>query len=155
MKHDILVKTHVVNVVGNDATMIPASVTRRAIYIVRHPFDVAVSLPSTMALAWTKRFKRWVIPLAIGSDNQVRQPLHTWSKHDSWCEEPRSVSLMHDTVCRIVRHILCEFGTVYGFKLDFRRLQRALDMTTFSNQKVEENGLKERLMVVTARWVSV
>ena len=123
-KHDILVKTHVVNGVWNDAAMIPASVTRRAIYIVRHPFDVAVSFAKHYGLSLDETVQAMGNPnFAIGSDNQVRQPLHTWSKHvDSWCEEPGKLSKSDAAIRGFAGSsgiILCEFGTVYGFKARF------------------------------------
>ena len=135
-KHDILVKTHVVNGVWNDAAMIPASVTRRAIYIVRHPFDVAVSFAKHYGRSLDETVQAMGNPnFAIGSDNQVRQPLHTWSKHVGLVR--MRLILRYDVLSNLVRFM--------GLKLDFQQLQRALDMTAFSNLKKfeKENGFKE------------
>ena len=149
-KHDILVKTHVVNGVWNDAAMIPASVTRRAIYIVRHPFDVAVSFAKHYGLSLDETVQAMGNPnFAIGSDNQVRQPLHTWSKHvDSWCEEPGSypsLILRYEDLQGRPALSFANLVRFMGLKLDFQQLQRALDMTAFSNLKKfeKENGFKE------------
>lgn len=149
-KHDILVKTHVVNGIWNDAAMIPTSVTRRAIYVVRHPFDVAVSFSKHYGLSLDDTVQAMANPnFAIGSDKQVRQPLHTWSKHvDSWCEEPvgyPSLILRYEDLHKRPVLSFTNLLRFMGLKLDFLQLQRALEMTAFSNLKKfeKENGFKE------------
>ena len=49
---DVIIKTHVLNANWHNAA-IPLSVTRRALYIIRHPFDVCVSFARHMGLSLT------------------------------------------------------------------------------------------------------
>ena len=147
---DIMVKTHVVNGVWNDVPTSPLSLTRRAIYIVRHPFDVAVSFSKHMGFSVDDAIAAMGNPdFGIGSDTQVKQPMHTWSGHvQSWME-----CVGYDHICiryeDMHKRPLLTFSNVLGLmgmKPDAARIQRAIDQVTFSKLKrfEDEHGFKEK-----------
>ena len=91
------IKIHDANVVlAGGAPLVPADVTDRAIYLVRDPRDVAISLAHHLQVTPAAAIEimsdeHYAFCSAVrGLDGQLRQRLLTWSQHfESWTDHHR------------------------------------------------------------------
>ena len=141
-QHDIIVKTHVVHATWNDSALIPPPVSRKAIYVVRHPFDVACSMSRHMGISLDDAVANMNNPqFCIGSGNQLLQPVHTWSRHvDSWMNNTamdRLVIRYEDMLAR--PHLT--FASLLGFlalPTTGDKIDHAVAQTQFGNLQTFE-----------------
>ncbi|MFM6947698.1 MAG: sulfotransferase domain-containing protein [Aquirufa sp.] len=142
-----------------DLSIVPEKQTFKAVYFVRHPYDVVPSLANhfvkdmdksidfinntTSALADVKYKKRLEVA------NQFYQHLDTWNNHvKSWLERPQFPVLF----IRYEDMKLHPFETfkkaIQFMEIDFsdEQIQNALEMTKFENlrKQEEEKGFREK-----------
>lgn len=149
-KKDVLVKTHVANGAWNNVPMVPPKLTRAAIYLVRHPFDVAVSFAKHMSFSVDDAIAAMANPsFQLGSDSQVAQPMSTWSNHvSSWLNGNDFPHVcvryedMHQNPFLSFSNILA----MMGLKTDYKRMSKALDQVAFSKMQAVEakDGFAEK-----------
>ena len=146
---DVIIKTHVLNANWHNAAMIPPSVTRRALYIIRHPFDVCVSFARHMGLSFDDAVKSMANPsFAIGSDLQIKQPLHTWSTHaSSWLGASgfERMTIRYEDMSLRPYQTFANIINFMGMGVENDKIDRALASTDFDRlQAVEkEKGFLE------------
>jgi hypothetical protein len=135
--------------------LIPADVTRGAVYIVRNPLDVAVSFAHHFAMPIEDAVK------ALGHKNaalgarpyrlrtQLRQRVLSWSGNvSSWLDQhtiPVQVIRYEDMSLRSVETFARVLGFL-GFPEDMDRVRRAVENSTFNVLRRQEqtNGFRER-----------
>ena len=147
---DILIKSHVANAFWNGVPMIPPALTRAAIYIVRHPFDVAVSFAKHMHFSVDEAIEAMNNPdFKLGSDKQVPQPMSSWSKHVmSWLETnqfPR-ICLRYEDMHRYPGLVFNNVLGMMRLATNSERLSKSLKQVAFRRmQKIEaEHGFNEK-----------
>jgi hypothetical protein len=140
-----LVKTHNYNSTINETPLIPASFTRGAIYVARHPGDVAVSFASHYGLSIDDAIDRMNERSAVigGADGTALQFTSDWSSHvNSWAgaktHNPRVIRYedMHnapqETFGRVLRHL--------GVAIEKTKLDRAINNSRFEELKRQEKA---------------
>ena len=136
---DVIIKTHVLNANWHNTAMIPPSVTRRALYIVRHPFDVCVSFAKHMGLSFDDAVASMGNPsFAIGSDMQIKQPLHTWSTHvSSWLGATgfERLTIRYEDMMLRPYQTFANIITFMGMGVENDKIDRALASTDFDRLK--------------------
>ncbi len=137
--------------------LFPPDATHAAIYIVRHPCDVAVSLAhhSSLSLADAVSMLCREESLLRDRAGQCRQRLRSWSGHvESWVDEPRlptCVVRYEDLLGDPVR----EFSRILaasGLAIDHPRLVKAIEHSSFERLQEQERaaGFAERPPKATA-----
>lgn len=137
------------------AAVFPASASRGAVYLVRDPRDVAISLSHHRGIAVDSAITAMADPTATLSKSidrqrqQLAQPLGDWSGHvRSWMEQPdipvlllRYEDLLAEPARRL-RSIADHLGVTY----DARAAQAAVDATRFDRLRAQEqaHGFVER-----------
>lgn len=147
----VFVKTH--NWLGEDhgVPCISMEYTAGAIYIVRNPLDVVISLADHFGLSIDGAIERMADPLARTANAPHRVPdvMSSWSNHvRSWTQTP-SPRLHVIRYEDMLNKPLQAFGGVVrflGLKPSRERLQKAIDFSSFGVlQKLEaEKGFTER-----------
>lgn len=140
-----LVKTHNYNSTINGTPLIPAPYTRGAVYVARHPGDVAISFASHYGLSIDEAIERMREHNAVvgGSQGTALQFTSDWSSHvQSWAgAKTHNVRViryedMHDTPVetfgRVLRHI--------GVAVDKAKLARAINNSRFEELKRQEKA---------------
>ena len=149
-KTDVLVKTHVANGAWNSVPMIPPALTRSAIYLVRHPFDVAVSFSKHMNFSIDDAISAMSnYSFQLGSGQQVPQPMSTWSKHvTSWLgtNEFPHVAVRYEDMHQNPNLAFSNILSMMGLRTDLHRMKRALEQVAFSKMKAaeEKHGFAEK-----------
>jgi aryl sulfotransferase len=144
---------------ADGAALIPHDVTRAAIYIVRHPGDVAVSLAHHSRLSPADAVGMLCREESILRDRagQCRQHLRSWSGHvRSWVDEPRvrvCVIRYEDLLADPPR----EFSRMLaasGLAIDQPRLVQAIEQSRFERLQAQERaaGFTERPAIATAAF---
>jgi hypothetical protein len=140
-----LVKTHSYNSTINETPLIPASFTKGALYVVRHPGDVAISFASHYGLSIDDAIARMAEPRAVvgGSDVTALQFTSDWSSHvKSWISaKQHNVHViryedMHDAPQKVFRNVLRHVGV----KPDEKQLNRAIQNAHFDELQKQEKA---------------
>ena len=147
----MFVKTHNALVMDRGSPTINPAVTSGAIYIVRNPFDVAISYGHHMSATTddaikqmgTRGFETRV------TEKSVYEVYGTWSQHVlSWTRKPNRALFvmryedMHSdperTFGELARHLL--------MSPDSKQLQTAIDLSSFDKlqKQEEESGFREK-----------
>ena len=147
--HDACIRT------PRGAALFPRTATAGAVYLVRNPLDVAVSLANhdgTSVDAAIAKMNRatTLAPQTGGLSQQLPQPMLTWSAHvTSWrtCAAfPLHVARYED----MLADPMAEFGGIVrfcGLEWDAARLAEAVDETAFDRLQDQERrgGFNEKL----------
>ncbi len=144
------VKTHSkIDRVGQ-IDLIPPQVTAAAIYIIRNPFDVAISFARHSSISIDQSIDRLSDPLNMSKgDSGIIEVLGRWDDHvQSWAKAPGlpyHLMRYEDMVDnpKIAYKALLKFLQVPA---DYTSLQRALKETSFSAMQKQESkqGFKEK-----------
>jgi hypothetical protein len=156
-----LVKTHNMRDVAMGTELIPAPLTRAAVYIIRNPLDLVLSYARHYGGTLEETVERIARPdnAVAGDHNSVPQFLGSWSGHvRSWTKGARFPVLVlryedlherpEETFARLVEHL--------GMPVDEERLARAIRFSSFeevSRQEskasfVEKSPISERFFSV-------
>jgi len=140
---DVFVKTHCRLTTAHGVPTIPPSVTAGAIYIVRNPFDVAVSFMHHMQTTIDNAVLSLCTPgLTLpATDTHVDEFLGSWGQHvEGWTRAPgmtRHVMRYED----MVREPEAAFSALVRFlnlPLDSERLKKAVRFSDFQSLKSQE-----------------
>lgn len=149
----VFVKTHCyLGVDELDEPLISMEYTAGAIYIVRNPLDVALSMMPHFGLTVDQAidYLGYIRNSMGGADeNSVMEPVSTWSMHvQSWTGQPnpRLLTVRYEDM---LDQPVIAFGNVcrfLGLKPPADRLERAIKFSSFDTlRKLEdEKGFKER-----------
>lgn len=150
------IKTHCVNAEINKLPhLIPAEITERAIYIVRDPRDVAISMMTFMdtaeGLTMEQAAEKMNDPdYGITSSRVGPSPLSTWSQHVStWTNENRYpvAVVRYEDLCANPEK---EFAQILAFcemEVDIARVSRAVKACKIAKlaKQEKEKGFREDL----------
>lgn len=144
--HDdlVFVKTHNANLNVHDIPLCTPEVTAGAIYIVRDPRDVALSYAAFTGKSVDEIISFMANEGAANASNgtQVFELLSSWSRHAlSWVAAPHRLLVRYEDLladpsrgfARIIR-----FLGAAGTEPDPKRLQRAINFSSFSNLAHQE-----------------
>ncbi len=152
----ILIKVHDAYTLNSDGRpLFPADATQQVIYLIRHPFDVAVSYAHHNGYTVEKGTaalnddRHGLCTSSRKLTNQLRQRLLTWSEHvHSWVDfSGLPVQVVryedmkenpHAMFTRVLRRI--------GVEVDDERLQRAVEFSSFETLRDQEqqSGFSEK-----------
>ena len=140
-----LVKTHCFNSTINGTPLIPTQYSRGAIYIVRHPADVAISFASHYGLSLNDAIDRMAETRAVigGAERTALQFPSDWSSHVlSWSEAKnlgvrvvRYEDMLTDPEKAfeiVLRHI--------GVPVETQKLSRAIRNSSFETLRRQEKA---------------
>lgn len=142
----LFVKTH--NFLGEvaGAPLISMDVTAGAIYVVRNPLDVCVSVSHHFGLSLDDSVAFLCHPrqaIAAGA-TLVREYLSTWAHHvDSWTrqENPRLLVLRYEDMLASPRRTFAGVCRFLGLEVPPAKLRRAIEFSSFKAlRRLEEAG---------------
>lgn len=138
-----LVKTHCYNSTIDGTPLIPPQISRGAVYVIRHPGDVALSFASHYGLSLDDTIDRMAEPQAIvgGGEGTAMQFTSDWSSHATSWDASHALGSkvfryedMHEnpraTFGAILKHI--------GVAIDAKKLTRALKHSSFEELQKQE-----------------
>lgn len=136
--------------------LIPEQPTQTAIYLVRNPLDVALSLANHIGKSTEKAIEKFIvnpsggiISLQNSANSQFHQPLGTWSMHvESWLTKPKfSVHFMRyeDMKAKPFETFKAAIQAI-GLNYSDEQIQFAIEETKFEKlqKKEREKGFKEK-----------
>lgn len=138
------VKTHAVNAIYEDVRLIPRTLCRKAVYIVRDPRDVAVSLAHHLGVDIDEAIDDMASPSNLFYTRGRVTPTSTWSFNvGSWTNhDPDSVC---DVLTLRYEDMLADPMAAFrnavlhiGWELDEERLAAAIEATTFDRLSARE-----------------
>jgi hypothetical protein len=144
---DVFVKTHNVIARIDGVPLISPEATAGAIYVVRNPFDVAVSFMHHYQVTLDRAIEslgeaNYFLP---AQSNQIEQYLGSWSRHvTSWAKAPgltRHVMRYEDMSAAPLK----AFGDLVrflGLPADMDRLKRAVAFSDFKELSRQEQGIR-------------
>jgi hypothetical protein len=140
------VKTHSANDHAHNTQLIPPTLTRSAIYILRNPLDMVISYASHFGIPIDRALE------SIGSANNTLkgndaaayQFIGKWANHvTTWANARKFPVLIlryedmlanpHETFGKVVKHI--------GLPTDMEKLERAIDFSSFEVLQKQELAL--------------
>ncbi len=149
LEQEVFVKTHDAYTLNtNQKPIFPEEITLATIYIVRNPFDVAVSFANHLSVSTDR-----IIDIMNDSDyafagkndslpKQLRQTLKSWSEHFySWKKSPFDIHLLKYE--DLHTNPLLYFGNMVRFiygNLDKEQLEWAVNQSSFKKLKHEEQN---------------
>jgi Sulfotransferase domain len=137
-------------------SLIPEEPTKMAIYLLRNPLDVALSLANHIGKSTDKAIDKYIInptgsfvSLKNSANNQFHQPLGTWSMHvESWLTKPKfSVHFMRyeDMKAKPFETFKAAIQAI-GLNYSDDQIKFAIEETKFEKlqKKEQEKGFKEK-----------
>lgn len=152
-----LVKTHSALVIEDGFPLIDPNVTAGAIYLVRHPFDVAVSYSHHAGISLDHAIAWMNTPRSVvkGSERGVSEHFGSWSENvQSWTRSPsKSIHVVRyeDLVAEPVK-TFSGVAAFLGLGADPVRIRQAIQRSEFRRLQQQEtaNGFIERPQNVQA-----
>lgn len=136
--------------------LIPEQPTQTAIYLVRNPLDVALSLSNHIGKSTEKAIDKYIVnptggfvSLKNSANNQFHQPLGTWSMHvESWLNKPSfPVHFMRyeDMKAKPFETFKAAIQAI-GLNYSDEQIKFAINETEFEKlqKKEQEKGFKEK-----------
>lgn len=130
--------------------LIPEKPTQMAVYLLRNPLDVVLSLANHIGKSTEKAMGKYIInPFGSLANEQFYQPLGTWSMHvESWLEKPAfPVHFMRyeDMKAKPFETFKAAVEAI-GMEVTDEQIQGAIEATEFEKlqKKEQEKGFKEK-----------
>lgn len=150
----VFLKTHeVYRFLPNGEPTIPADATLGAIYVLRNPFDVAISLANHLSCSVDRVIddilSKEFIPRRRFLSGQTRMKLSPWGKHVlSWVDQtafPSHVVRYEDMRAQPLETFTA-IARFCGLSCETGRVERALDHSSFEllQRQERERGFRER-----------
>lgn len=144
----LVVKTHNWNAAVDDIPLIPPSLTKCAVYIVRDPRDIIPSLASHYEITFDRAIEMMADGTHTSSDKVIKHYVSTWSNHvGSWLSElPYPIALVKYE--HLLEHTEDVFATVLhfmGHNPDPAKVKQAVKACSFDAVRRQEqsDGFKE------------
>ncbi|MBF0406664.1 MAG: sulfotransferase domain-containing protein [Candidatus Riflebacteria bacterium] len=132
---------------GEQKFMFPAEATYKAVYIIRNPFEVAISMSNYYDMDIDKTIEQMSNPdfTLAGDQNklhsQLRQKIGTWSQHvESWIDLNSFPLLMvrYEDMKFDALNIFSGILDFTGFSIDRLRLEKSTRFSSFDELKKQE-----------------
>lgn len=119
-------------------------VSSGAIYIVRNPLDVAVSLKHYFDYSYDEAIS-YMAEVFAGTPNEVEnvpQVVSSWGQHvDSWTQGGRNMLVLrYEDLLTNPRRSFRKIESLLGFKKDVKRLSKAIRFSSFNQLKKQEQN---------------
>lgn len=136
--------------------LIPEKPTQMAIYLLRNPLDVALSLANHIGKSTEKAIEKYIVnptggfvSLKNSANNQFHQPLGTWSMHvESWLNKPSfPVHFMrYEDMKEKPFETFKAAVQAIGLEVSDEQIKFAIEETQFEKlqKKEQEKGFKEK-----------
>lgn len=145
------VKTHIICGAVDGVPTIAPQHTWKAIYIVRNPLDVAVSMGFHFGVSASRAAEILVTETAQmpGTGNSVPQPIGTWDEHvESWTSQPSSIveTVRYEDLLSDAWNTFGRIRDFLGYPQDNERLRRSIEFSSFEAlaSAEAESGFVER-----------
>lgn len=146
-----VIKTHMPNVSAQDIDLVPPTLTKCAIYVVRNPLDVVSSFADQLGMSLEEAVEMMgsLEARLSGVESQIQSFLGNWSLHvRSWfATEGFPVQVLRyedmlDDPAKAFRSVL----DLLGIRFDAAQMAHAIDMSSFDQLKAleERDGFIER-----------
>ncbi len=139
----IFVKSHNFQGEYNSHPLYNWNVSSGAIYIIRNPLDVAISLSSYFDFSIDEAIDYMADDMA-GTPNEVEnvpQVITSWSLNvSSWCQEPsdKLLVLRYEDLLSNPKKYFRKVESFLSLKKDPKRLTRAIQASSFKNLRLQE-----------------
>lgn len=145
--HDVFVKTHSLVGVANGKPLITPQATAGAIYIIRNPFDAAVSFANHYQVTVSRAVEIMTTPDQILPKNagQTSQFIGDWGQHvKSWTKaQGLTMNIMrYEDMVSAPQNTFGGLIKFLGMKTDKQRLRRAIKFSSFKELKKQEEKEK-------------
>ncbi len=154
----VFVKTHTVNGVIGGVAAFDLNLYDRAIYVLRHPCDVAVSWADFYGKSLDEAIDNLLTPgrCIHGAPDHGFEVTGSWGQHvSSWVDEPAfpPLVLRYQDLCVQPAHQLARVVDFLGLKLAPERLARAAVFSRFDRLRDEEaqHGFVETSPLATSQ----
>ncbi|MEM9783750.1 MAG: sulfotransferase domain-containing protein, partial [Pseudomonadota bacterium] len=139
------VKTHNARTKAFGIDLIPDHITRSAVYILRHPFDVAMSYARHYAVTPDQALQAMTKPTHViaGDRAAVPQYLGVWAEHVRSWSRARGFPVLiirYEDMLRDPRVVFAKVLEHLGFSVDVERLERAVVFSSFDELKRQEDA---------------
>lgn len=136
--------------------LIPEKPTQMAVYLLRNPLDVALSLANHIGKSAEKAIDKYIVnpagsfvSLKNSANNQFYQPLGTWSMHvESWLEKPAFPVhfIRYEDMKEKPFETFKLAVQAIGLEFSNEQIQFAIEETKFEKlqKKEQEKGFKEK-----------
>jgi hypothetical protein len=142
---DVFVKTHNAIARLDGVPLITPEATAGAIYVVRNPFDVAISFSHHYQVSLDRAIESLAEPnyFLPAQSNQIEQYLGSWSRHvNSWTKAPGLTrhTLRYESMMAAPLNTFAELVRFLGLPADADRLKRAVAFSDFKELSRQERG---------------
>jgi hypothetical protein len=150
---DLCVKTHHAKVNVDDIPLIPPKITKRALYLIRDPRDVVISMADHMgeSIDTVIEYMNNMTQAARHRTSNQAHYLLTWSKHvESWTGRNNNVEytvIRYEDLVANPEEVFIKVVNALGFHaINKDKFNFALKQTTFENLRAMEDefGFKEK-----------
>lgn len=145
------VKTHMPNANVGDTPMIPANLTRCAIYVVRNPFDILPSIADQLGMSLDQAAEMMESNEAriAGPESQIQAFVGNWSMHvRSWfgTQGFPVQAVRYEDMLERPHDVFRDVLDLLGIHLDEAQLAHAVEMSSFKSLSALEqrDGFIER-----------
>jgi len=148
-RRPLLLKTHHANIHTSGVDLVPEPVTARAVYMVRDPRDLVISMASHMGIGIDDAIERMARDnWTIGRSDKPPHVLTDWSGHvRSWHEEAEFpvFTVRYEDLLENPAGTFAQVLEFMGWKTDRERLVAAVQAADFKNlwRQEEEHGFTE------------
>lgn len=144
---DVFVKTHNVVAKMDGVPLITPEATAGAIYVVRNPFDVAVSFSHHYQVTLDRAIESLSEPnyFLPGQGGQIEQYLGSWSRHvTSWMKAPGMTRhlMRYEQMTEEPLKAFGELTRFLGLPQDADRLKRAIRFSDFKELSRQEQSIR-------------
>ncbi len=138
-----LVKTHCFNSTINDTPLIPTQLSRGAVYVVRHPGDVALSFASHYGMTVDEAIERMSERTAVvgGNEGTALQFTSDWSSHvASWApsKSMKSHVIRYEDMHENPRKTFGDVLKHLGVAVEAKKLSAAIKNSSFAELQKQE-----------------
>ena len=144
---DVFVKTHNAIARIDDVPLITPEATAGAIYVVRNPFDVAISFSHHYQVSLDRAIESLAEPnyFLPAQSSQVEQYLGSWGRHvTSWTKAPgltRHV-MRYEEMTAAPLKVFSDLVRFLGLPADMGRLTRAVQFSDFKELSRQEQSIR-------------
>lgn len=146
---DVFVKTHNRDVIVSDRPLIPKELSKKAIYIIRDPRDIAPSYARHTNSSIDDTISRMADPNSALTDEPLVHFVGRWDDHiNSWLQNPKMpiFAVRYESLLAAPGQTFREIVQFLKLELDSRKLERAMDLTHLVRLSSQEkrDGFKDK-----------
>ena len=137
-------KTHTANASVDGFNMIPHTLTDRAVYVVRDPRDVALSLADHLGIDVPAAVQKMGDPQSVLRKRDMANFISSWSVNvASWIKTPRFPVLVvrYEEMIEDIRAQFARVLAFFGIEPDDARMDYAVEATRFDKLREHEDAI--------------